>query len=221
MTAQDLDACFRFVSQATEPMLCTLDMLDYPWLPGVKKQGSKTLAVAALREAVQTCSSRKIRLKRLAFLYCWLSPLNLLPVWTLLRFTVSIAKAGGYKEIELVQHMASALRVLGHRTTFMVTDALTTVQGCILVEDPEPGAPAHVICVCFWRRLPYMAVYAPNEKVHSDLSVLLAAVLDCDPMRQVRGIYDDLNSAETKALYDAMHFSYGSKPVERSLRDMT
>ncbi|KAL1480001.1 hypothetical protein MTO96_051399 [Rhipicephalus appendiculatus] len=163
MTAQDLDACFRFVSQATEPMLCTLDMLDYPWLPG----------------------------------------------------------PGGYKEIELVQHMASALRVLGHRTTFMVTDALTTVQGCILVEDPEPGAPVHVICVCFWRRLPYMAVYAPNEKIHSDLSILLAAVLDCDPMRQVRGIYDDLNSAETKALYDAMHFSYGSKPVERSLRDMT
>ncbi|KAL3218845.1 hypothetical protein MRX96_031374 [Rhipicephalus microplus] len=185
--------------------------------PASGKWRKKTLVVAALRRAVEKGSSRQVRLERVAFFYCWLSSLNLLPVWTLFRFTVSVAKAGGYKAAHLVEHMASALKVLGHRTTFTVTEDKTAVYGCILVDDPEPRAPAHVICVCLWCKLPYMAVYAPNEKIHSDLGVLLAAVLDCDPRRQVCGIYDDLDSARTKALYDALLLSHGSKPVERSL----
>ncbi|KAH7938725.1 hypothetical protein HPB51_028758 [Rhipicephalus microplus] len=220
MTAQDMDVLFRLVSMATDSQLYTLDNVRFRWLPYMNGRRSNTMAVRALRKAVEKCPVRQTRLERLAFFYCWLSPLQLLRPWTLMRFSAWAANAN-YSQMELLKHVDNAMKILGHRTTFMGTDAVTSVHGCIMVEDTESNAPAHVVCVSQWHRMPYLAVYAPSEKIHSEISVVLAAVMDCDPALLVCGVYEDLGSAHTAALLDATNRSYSSTiKVDKRLRDM-
>ncbi|XP_075726522.1 uncharacterized protein LOC142768434 isoform X2 [Rhipicephalus microplus] len=136
-----------------------------------------------------------------------------------MRFSAWAASAN-YSQMELLKHVDNAMKILGLRTAFMGTDAVTSVHGCIMVEDTESNAPAHVVCVSQWHRMPYLAVYSPSEKIHSEISVVLAAVMDCDPALLVCGIYEDLGSAHTAALLDATNRSYSSTiKVEKRLRN--
>ncbi|KAH7939506.1 hypothetical protein HPB52_013346 [Rhipicephalus sanguineus] len=222
MTAQDMDALFQLVSMATDSQLHSLDNVNFRWLPYMKGRRSTTMAVRALRKAVEKCPVRQTRLERLVFFYCWLTPLQLLRPWTLMRFSVSAA-AGASSHMQLLEGIETAMKILGLKTTSTGTHTVTSVHGCVMVEDTEPRAPAHVVCLYLWRFLPYLAVYAPTEKIHSELSVVLAALMDCDPAHLVCGIYEDLDSALTAALLDGMNSTCDSpmRNAEKRLRDMS
>ncbi|KAL1480003.1 hypothetical protein MTO96_051401 [Rhipicephalus appendiculatus] len=115
MTAQDMDALFRLVSMATDSQLHSLDNLMFRWLPYMKGRRSNTMAVRALRKAVEKCPVRQTRLERLAFFYCWLSPLQLLRPWTLMRFSTRVAN-GICSQMELLQRIDNAMKILGRKT---------------------------------------------------------------------------------------------------------
>ncbi|KAH7950558.1 hypothetical protein HPB51_028411 [Rhipicephalus microplus] len=221
MTTQDVDALFRLVSMVTDSQQYSLDTLRIRWLPWMNGRRSSKAAVRALRKAVEKCPFHQTRLERLAFLYCWLSPLPPLRPWTLMRFSTWAAN-GMHGLMTLLKSIDKAMKILGRKTTFMVTEAVTCVLGCIMAEDTDPEAPVHVICVCLWSFLPYFAVYAPHENVHSELSIALAALLDCDPTLLVCGIYESLGSARSGAFLDAVCWKHKSstKKPEKRLRDI-
>ncbi|KAL3253144.1 hypothetical protein MRX96_054656 [Rhipicephalus microplus] len=108
--------------------------------------------------------------------------------------------------MELLEPMHNAIKILGLRTAFMNTDAVASVH-YIMVEDTELQAPAYVICTCMWHLLPYLVVYNAAEKIHLELSIILAALLDFDPALLVCGIYEDSNSAHIAALVFATNWN--------------
>ncbi|KAH6924701.1 hypothetical protein HPB50_022190 [Hyalomma asiaticum] len=221
MTSQDIDALFHFVSKATDSQLHSLDESRLEWVPYMRGRSSIRTAVRALRKAVEKCPLRSGRLERLAFFYSWLSPYNLIRPWTLMRYSSSVASQDP-DPVALLRRIESSMWLLGRKGTSQRTRTGSSVFACLLVEDNEPEAPAHVVCLGCWRWLPYLVVYAPAEKIHGDLSVVLAAVMDCDPALLTCGTYEDLNDAYTAAVVDGA-CSINDCPrrmAERRLRDM-
>ncbi|KAL3238013.1 hypothetical protein MRX96_048116 [Rhipicephalus microplus] len=154
-------------------------------------------------------AARQTRIKHLAFFYCWLSPRLLLRPWALMRLS-TWAEDGTYSQMELLEPMHNAMKTLGLRTA-LNTDAVASVL-CIIVADTELQAPEYVICACMWHLLPYMVVYAVAEKIHSELSIILAALLNCDPALLVCGISEDPNSTHIAALV------YATGGIQRQIR---
>ncbi|KAL1426734.1 hypothetical protein MTO96_018049 [Rhipicephalus appendiculatus] len=199
MTVQDIDEAFSLLSTATEEQLCTFDEMNVPWLPRVKGRGSAELAVRALRETVESCQVREERLELLGYFYCWMTPLQVLRPWTLMTLG-DVAKQEAFSETALLNRIANAMKELGCETTFVMTGTDTLVYGCLLVQDSEPGEPAHVLCLCCWRSLSFMAVYATDAKIFPKLDDALTAVLGCDTEPLLRGVHEYLAGAYNAVL---------------------
>lgn len=185
---------FDFLSIATAEQLRDFDEKNIPWLPPMRGQRSTEQAVRALRRTVESCTVLEQRLERLAYFYCWMMPLQVLRPWTLMTVG-DVFKEESFSEATLLTRIANAIRDLGRETTFVTAESETLVYGCILVQDIEPRAPAHVICMCCWRSLPFMAVYAPDRKVLPLLDVALTAVLGCDTEPLLCGLHEFLCEA--------------------------
>lgn len=203
-----MDMLSCLISLLQENQLQMLDEAKFPWLPRVRDKRSPWI-IKVVRGALEACRIPDERLKRIAWFYCWLVPLHVLRPWTLFHLSVAAVVSN---EFTILDRLASALKILGRETTFVATDGGTAIRGCILVADAVPVSVKHdVVCVCLWRQLPFMAVYAPAVTVHSQLSVALAAVLDCNPEHIVRGLYGDLSAAYAAALGNAAALSAGAE----------
>uniref|UniRef100_A0A6M2D813 Uncharacterized protein n=1 Tax=Rhipicephalus microplus TaxID=6941 RepID=A0A6M2D813_RHIMP len=209
MTAQEIDEAFRLLSRATEKELCSFGDMNAWWLPPMEEHGSKELALEALRETVESCETRQQKLERLGYLYCWMAPLRILQTWTLITLG-DMVKKETFNETAFLIDIAKAVAVrnLGHKTTFVTMYEDSWVYGCLLVLNDKPTPmnnspssasaetpPADVICMCCWRSLPFMAVYATDAKAYPMLDDALTEVLsyDCEPL--LRGDYEYLNDA--------------------------
>ncbi|KAH7939502.1 hypothetical protein HPB52_013342 [Rhipicephalus sanguineus] len=208
MTSVDIDLAFSFLSLATVEQLRNIEEMNIPWLPPMRGQGGREHPVRALRRTVESCPVLEQRLERLACFYCWMAPLQVLQPWTLMTLG-DVFQEESFSEAALLIRIANAIRDLGRETTFVTAESETLVYGCVLVQDTEPRAPAHVICMCCWRSLPFMALYAPDTKVLPLLDVALTAVLGCDTEPLLCGLHEFLCEA-----YNEVH-NYANRQREQ------
>ncbi|KAL3245310.1 hypothetical protein MRX96_047010 [Rhipicephalus microplus] len=220
MTAQEIDAAFRLLSEATEKELCSFGDMNAWWLPPMKEHGSKELALEALRKTVESCETRQQKLERLGDFYCWMAPFRILQTWTLIALG-DIVKQEAFNETAFLTDIAKTVRNLGHETTFVTMYNDSSVYGCLLVQNDEPPSanksqssasaetpPADVICMCCWPSLRFMAVYATDAKSYPLLDSAITKVLgyDCEPL--LRGDYEYLIDARLAVI------DYTSKGVD-------
>lgn len=212
MTVQELDTAFSRLSIATVEQLCTFDDSNVAWLSLMRRHGSRELAIAALREMLESCQTREQRLERLACFYCWMAPLPIMRPWTLMTIG-DVVNEELFNETALLTRIADAIRDLGRETTFVTTQNDALVYGCLVVQDTGPPQvhvshhrsnvetpTAHVISMCCWRSLPFMAVHATDAKVFPQLDYALSTVLGCDIDQLLRGDYDNLVDAYNAVL---------------------
>ncbi|KAH6923207.1 hypothetical protein HPB50_024870 [Hyalomma asiaticum] len=156
MTATDMTTLFAKLEKASHTQILSLQSLPLLCLPWSDKYTKHELIVE-LVFSLRRINDRKERISRMASLYCRLSTKNILFPWHVYRVNPCKAQLSYFA---LHRNIARALCVRGSPFKFVTFHSSSARYACIMLPDFTPATQHEVVCVCVWRRLNYVAVWA-------------------------------------------------------------
>ncbi|KAH7940009.1 hypothetical protein HPB52_020271 [Rhipicephalus sanguineus] len=152
------------------------------------------------------CTLRSIRpktrqLRRLASVYSWLIPQNLLPSWFLYRVDPMMAALGDFS---LYKRLAFLIRMRCSPASLVCMASPTGAYGCIVALDPDSAQRNRhsVLPMYTWRGVPFMAVCISGLQSVRRFRHLLTEVFERNHEEQLVGFYADIDGAFAAALQE-------------------